>query len=576
MTGIFRKIYTDNSFLNFIRSLFTPYMIENKKGALLFDDSEFYRINLNCRGDAYYGYANIENKRTKARVFVSPMHRLPFKDNKVKLIFMDFETIKNYKNLDRIFKEWSRVIVPNGILSIDNLKLDENISKKLSNFGFSQVFKGSNSQKYLPVAYFTYTPNNGFKEKELPVLKPDSENIKLENVIEYIRPDKLEGFLRSVISSLKPGCKLELSVKNEIFMEDGKFISFFDKGNLAQFLTEAGFLFEKIELVNKDIEVAVKRKDSLNLKIEKPKRICAIGQYMMIRYNQLGFDWDGIPRAMDELGYEYILLEGMRNMDYKVLHKAILIYKPDYILLVLKETLPILVDIARDLKRMGTKTIFWFTDPDTPWHMDMNGVLDYMFLSNTGQLENYKEAFNIKNVYFMAQPCTPSIMQRCNLPEIYDIGFTGALSKDKLHDTRRKVIRELSSKYNVAVRNNMRNHVSEFYSQSKIVFGASDFKYELYTSNRIFVAMSCARAYLTNKFPGIERLFENRKHLLWFENYSEVMDIVEYYLKHDSERNKIAENAAKVVHAKHTYKERLKNIFDIAEGKTDKFYGFLE
>ncbi len=543
---------------------------------LLFDDSQFYRINLNCRGDAYYGYANIEDRRTKARVLVSPMHRLPFSDNKVKLIFMDFETIKNYKNLDRIFKEWSRVLVPNGILSIDNIELNEDITKRLSIFGFNQAFKGSNSQKYLPVAYFTYTPVKEFKEKIPPVLKHDSDKVNLKNVIEYIRPDRLEGFLKEAKSALKPGGRLELSVKNEVFVEDDKFISFFDKGNLAQFLTEAGFLLEKIELADKNIEVIVKKKETLALKIEKPKRICAIGQYMMIRYNQLGFDWDGIPRAMDELGHDYILLEGMRNMDYKILHEAILAYKPDYILLVLKETLPILFDIAKDLKKIGTKTIFWFTDPDTPWQMDLNGVLDYMFLSNTGQLEDYKKAFNIKNVYFMAQPCTPSIMHRCNLPEIYDIGFTGALSKDKLHDTRRKVVNDLSRKYNVAVRNNTRNHVSEFYSQSKIVFGASDFKYELYTSNRIFVAMSCQRAYLTNKFPGIERLFKNKEHLLWFENYSEVMDIADYYLKHDSERNRIAENAARITHAKHTYKERLKNIFDVIEGKTDKFYGFLE
>jgi predicted SAM-dependent methyltransferase len=584
-------------------------MIRKRSGMLLFDDSQFYRINLNCRGDAYYGYANIEDKRTKARVFVSPMHRLPFSDNKVKLIFVDFETIKNYKNLDRISKEWSRVLVPNGILSIDNIELNEDIAKRLSILGFNQVFKGSNSQKYLPVAYFTYTPQEGFKEDssrlaptvlarrisfdfaqdilfergtelvEVPSRELSSDScaeIKLKNIIEYIRPDRLESFLKEAKAALNPGGRLEISVKNEVFMEDDKFISFFDKGNLAQFLTEAGFLFEKIELVEKNIEVIVKKKETLALKIEKPKRICAIGQYMMIRYNQLGFDWDGIPRAMDELGYDYILLEGMRNMDYKILHKAILAYRPDYILLLLKETLPILFDIAEDLKKIGTKTIFWFTDPDTPWQMDLNGVLDYMFLSNTGQLEEYKKAFNIKNVYFMAQPCTPSIMRRCNLPEIYDVGFTGALSKDKLHDTRRKVVNDLSCKYNVAVRNNMRNNVSEFYSQSKIVFGASDFKYELYTSNRIFVAMSCQRAYLTNKFPGIERLFRNKEHLLWFENYSEVMDIVDYYLKHDSERNRIAENAARIAHAKHTYKERLKNIFDIVEGRTDNFYGFLE
>jgi len=576
MTNALKKFYNNFWFLNKMRAFFTSYMMQRKREALLFDDSEFFRINLNCRGDAYFGYVNIEEARTKGRVFVSPMHRLPFSDNKVKLIFIDFETICDNPRLDRIFLELSRIIVPNGILSMDNIELTEEMSDRLKGFGFNMVFKGSKSQRNLPVAYFTYTPKNGFKEKAAPELELDKkEEIKLKGVIEYIRPDKLEDFLISAKNSLGQAGTLRLSVKNEVFYENGGFISFFDKGNLAQFITEAGFLIEKIEIVDKNIELVARKKAGLNLKIQKSKRICAIGQYMMIRYNQLGFDWDGLPRAMDELGYDYVLLEGMRNMDYKTLHKAILSYKPDYVFLMLKETLPVLFDISKELKRIGTKTIFWFTDPDESWNMDLGGILDFMFLSNTGQIEKYKKAFNIENIYFMAQPCTPSIMHHCNLPEIYDIGFTGALSRASLHDTRREVLKDLSKKYNVAVRNNVRNNVSEFYSQAKIIFGASNFKYELYTSNRIFVAMSCAAAYLTNKFQGIERLFENRKHVLWFDDYREARPMVDYYLKHDSERRKIGENAARLAHSKHTYRERLKNIFDIVEGRTDSFYGFL-
>ncbi|MBU1853243.1 MAG: glycosyltransferase [Candidatus Omnitrophica bacterium] len=574
-------------------------MLQKKRAAFLFDDSEFYRVNLNCKGDACFGYVNIDEKRTKGRVFVSPMHRLPFPDNRVKLVFLDFETVSKNKNLDSIFLELSRILIPNGILTIDNIRANEEVLDRLSKAGFSWIFR--NSQKYLPVAHFVYSQKERFVKRryfyathsdDKLILSKDGKGervllgqfdfgadrfneIRLLNVLEYVCPDNMEGFLMALLKALRNGARLEILVKDEAFIEDGKSLSFFDKANLAQYLTEAGFLFENIELKGEDIYARVRKKPSVNFIKDRPKRICAIGQYMMVRYNQLGFDWDGVPRAMDELGYDYILLEGLRNMAYKELHNAMFSYKPDYIFLMLKETLPILFDISEDLKKIGAKTIFWFTDPDEPWDVDLKGVLDFMFLSNTGQIESYKKAFNIDNIYFMAQPCTPSIMHYCKLPEIYDIGFTGALSNVVLHNTRRQVLMDLSSKYNVAIRNNMRNNVSEFYSQSKIVFGASDFKYDLYTSNRIFVAMSCARAYLTNKFPGIEKLVKNRHHVLWFEDYSEMASIVDYYLKHDLERCRIGENAARLVHSKHTYKERLKNIFDIVDGKTESFYGFI-
>ena len=148
MAGALKTFYNNFFLFNRIRYLFTPYMIQKKKGALLFDDSEFYRINLNCRGDAYFGYVNIEDRRTKARVFVSPMHSLPFSGSRVKLIFIDFETIHKRRNLDKIFAEFSRIIVPNGIVSFDNIRVNERILESLSKAGFKWVFKDFGNRRF--------------------------------------------------------------------------------------------------------------------------------------------------------------------------------------------------------------------------------------------------------------------------------------------------------------------------------------------------------------------------------------------------------------------------------------------
>lgn len=604
MPGRLKEFYNNSRLLNELRYRITPFLIKKRKSVFLFDDSMFLKLNLNCRGDACYGYVNIEEQRSKGRVYVSRLDRLPFSDNEAKSIFVDFEPMKRKRCLLRIFREWARVIVPNGILMIDNIELTSEIISLLKQAGFERVL--FEFQKDLPAGFFAYSPGQDFygeeefyykKEEEILVLskektaasrkagiedlnfaKESLSEVKLLNVLEYIQPGHMQGFLVRVKDFIKPGGKLEVLVKKECYKEDGRYISFFDKAILAQWLTEIGFLFRRLEFQGDSIRAFVEKRKVLQrpgIKIERKKRVCAIGQYLMNRYNHLGFGWDEIPRAMDELGIDYLLLEGMRNMDKKALHKAILDFRPDYILLVLKETVSLVLDIMPQLKSMGTKVLFWFSDPEHPVKKDLSSVIDVMFLTNRGQLDEYRDAYNLKRIYYMPQGSSPYSMYRRDMPEIFDVGFTGAVSKVPLHTTRRKIFDEMRRRYNFLARNNIRNNVPEVYSQSKIVFGGSDFDYELYTSNRFYVALGCGACYLTKKFRGIELLTENKKHVLWFQGQGELFDILDYYLNHDRERAVIKKAAAKLALEKHTYAHRIRNILDIAEDKTEEFYGFL-
>jgi hypothetical protein len=560
----FRKFYNNSKILNYIRYKITPYMIRKKKAILLFDDSRFYRLNLNCRGDAYYGYVNIEDTRTKARVFVSALDKLPFSEKEVKFIIADFEAIEKKRyDFSKMFKEWARVMVANAILTLDNFHADALTLRLLKDAEFELIF--DDSDMLLPVAHFLYSPKISIENK---------------SGLEYMRAKESFDFLSSLYRQMSSDETRQIRVKNEVLQENGIYLSFFDKANLAQILDGIGFVIENLETRSGLIIAKVKKKQKEiipAIKTERKKRVCVIEQYLMTRYTHLGFDENGLPLAIEKLGYDCLPIEGMRNIDYKILQNAILSYKPNYIIFRLKEVIPILLDIKNDLKKLGTKVIFWFTDPTHPDpNTDLKDVIDIMFLSNRGQLDEYEKAYNLKRVYFMAQSCMPNVLHHIDLPEIYDIGFTGALSKDSLHSTRRMILEKLSTKYKVEVRNNVRNNVAEFYSQSKFIFGASNFPYECYTSNRFFVAMSCGSVYLTKKFPGIELFARNREHLLWFEDDREMFELVDYYVKRDNERRQIGENAQKLAQAKHTTACRFQNMIDILEGRTEKFYGFLE
>ncbi len=545
----FNRILTDDKIIFFMLSILKRFhkarLIKIEKH-ISFENSEFLRVNLGCFGRACYGYVNIDEKKTNKRVFQYPFSELPFEDKMVKNILLDYKALseKADKELDAIFAELERVAVPGCILSVDNF--GDAIEQQLVRHNFIPIAPHYN--RLFSVKSFIY---------RAPYVKEDIEKL---------------------LNGLDKEKSLDLKVLNEcVVSTDGEYINFFDKASITQILEENDFYIEHLEVKDSFIQVnAVKKIKLATLKIgDDKKRICSIGQYMLWRYRGLGFDWDEWPRCFEKLGMDYLLIEGMRSIETEEIRKVVLSFKPHYLLVVLKDTLPIIRDIKKELKSIGTKVIYWFCDPEIPKKKDFSDVIDVMFLTNRGQIAEYKSAYNLERVYYMPQGFGPYAQHRLKLPEIYDVGFAGAISDAPLHKTRRKLISAMSRRYNVKTSNTVRNNIAEFYSQSKTVFGASDFNAELYTSNRFYVALGCGACYITKKFQGIELLAKNKEHLLWFEDKEELFDILDYYLSHDSERERIKKAASQLALDKHTYEHRLRNILDIIEGKTENFYGFL-
>ncbi len=519
----------------------------NRAKYIFTDDSDFLRVNLGCLGRAYYGYVNIDEARTNKKVISASFSDLPIEERMVKNIILDYKAIslKTQRELTAVFKELGRISVPGCIISIDNF--NEDLNNVLEENNFIPISEGY--KRLFSVKSFIYSP---------PYIK-----------------DEIRNFMDNIMSGPD---NIKLKVINErLVSENGQDVIFFDKNSLAQILNENNFFIESLEKRNEHVEIEANRiKPISNVSASgQKKRICAIGQYMLWRYRGLGFDWDAGPRSFEKLGMEYLLVEGMRNIDTQKIKEAILSFKPHYLLVILKDTLPIVREMKKELKTIGTRVIYWFCDPEHPKKEDLSDIIDTMFLTNRGQIDEYKSAYNLKRVFYMPQGFDPYVQHRLNLPQVYDVGFAGAISRELLHRSRRELINTLQARYNVKTSNSVRNNIAEFYSQSKTAFGASDFDYELYTSNRFFVALGCGACYVTKKFKGIELLAENKKHLLHFETKEEMLDLMDYYLSHDSEREKIRDAASKLALAKHTNEYRMRNILDIMEGKTESFYGFL-
>jgi hypothetical protein len=63
---------------------------------------------------------------------------------------------------------------------------------------------------------------------------------------------------------------------------------------------------------------------------------------------------------------------------------------------------------------------------------------------------------------------------------------------------------------------------------------------ELYFSNRTFLTLACGGFHLTHYVPGLETMFANEKHLVWYRSQDECLELIEFYLSRPRARRRIA------------------------------------
>ena len=89
---------------------------------------------------------------------------------------------------------------------------------------------------------------------------------------------------------------------------------------------------------------------------------------------------------------------------------------------------------------------------------------------------------------------------------------------------------------------------------TKISLGCDQsFELEGYFSNRTWITLGCGGFLLTNYTPGLEDIFTKGKHLEWYHDEAECLELIAYYLKHEQRRKQIAQNGYEFAHTHRTY-----------------------
>jgi spore maturation protein CgeB len=244
---------------------------------------------------------------------------------------------------------------------------------------------------------------------------------------------------------------------------------------------------------------------------------------------------------------------------------------------------PYLIDIKPVLSKLGDFDLLIHVDgPGTPiiknvekvsrsvlWALDTHIKLkyllkiaphyDYVFCAQKRDVDIFKEV-NPKS-YWLPYAADSTIYKPYDVNIIYDLVFVGNFIPG-LHDERIKLLDRLKKNFNIAIFQNVwLDKVARIYSSSKMIFNRS-INGDL--NMRVFEAMACGRLLITDMANGILDIFENKKHMVIYNN-SDLEEIVRYYLANEDERAKIAKAGMEEVRQKHTYdvrlKEMLKHVF---------------
>jgi spore maturation protein CgeB len=277
----------------------------------------------------------------------------------------------------------------------------------------------------------------------------------------------------------------------------------------------------------------------------------------------------------------FLFQAGIKLCNIK-LKKFCLQHKPDVLFTIKGETIfPWTIEWIK--KRLKIPTILWFTD-DPPLFERVSQYIspayDYVFTSSEHFIPNYKQ-LGVKNIEYIPFSCDPSFHKKMKLTEeekqIFgaDLCFAGNFYPDrerilkhllnfdiKIYGSHWKSFADLDvvKKYNGYAYG---ENLVKLFNATKIVLNihSDKVKYDGIKANlRTFEATGCGSFLLTDKPQGLEDFFKIGKELVCYENLKELIELIEFYLENDKEREKIAREGQKRAYGDHTTIHRMKKI----------------
>ncbi|MEK9628989.1 MAG: glycosyltransferase [Nitrospinota bacterium] len=218
--------------------------------------------------------------------------------------------------------------------------------------------------------------------------------------------------------------------------------------------------------------------------------------------------------------------------------------------------------VPTDLKNHDLPKVCYLIDTHINYekHVEIARNFDFVFLAQKSYVEKM-EAEGIENVFWLPLACDPDIHGKVEVDKNWDVGFVGTIPQT--WNRRKALLEKIGSSFDLNCERKFMEEMAEHYSQSKIVFNNA-INSDL--NMRVFEALCSGSMLLTDpaQGSGLEEMFEDKKHLVFY-NDETINEQISYYLKHDDERQLIAEQGRQEVLDKHTYQHRVRDLISVLD-----------
>lgn len=216
-------------------------------------------------------------------------------------------------------------------------------------------------------------------------------------------------------------------------------------------------------------------------------------------------------------------------------------------------------------------TLFWMMDTyshfsHSPMMLENSIFCDYRTATGYGTCKLWEEKTNLP-VHHVLDGSSISTYYPSKSNKQYDVSFIGGSDRE-----RDSIYKFLKNRYRVKFFGPKYSNIfikpKEFRQiccKSRIVLNISRGHYDGYSSLRLWNLLACGSMVLTKKIPKMTEYMglEADKHIVEFNSFIELTRKIDYYLKNDDARNKIAENGLKFLRSHRTWKHSAQDIIDL-------------
>lgn len=220
----------------------------------------------------------------------------------------------------------------------------------------------------------------------------------------------------------------------------------------------------------------------------------------------------------------------------------------------------------KNIKALGCTTVCYLIDSHVSLenHLEWAKEYDYVFVAQKEYIPTFKKHVH-ENIFWLPLGADPEVHSQKKTDKVFDVGFVGSLSSE-FHQRRVDLLNKINDHFPVAYKRCFAEEMSLHFSQSKIVFNNA-IKNDL--NMRVFEAMATGSLLLTDKTNGNgqEMFFDGVDYVLYDDD--NILEKIEYYLRHDDEREKIASKGRETILNAHTYLHRVEELLDVVTGEKD-------